>query len=138
MANRAIGLGTVELRYCIGFGGIQDPLSGNAAVIPKCIDLMLRGGRPPVFGDGLTSRDFTHIENVVQANLAAADEPRAAGLAINVAVGRSHTLLDLVAALNGLLGTALGPGHGPPRPGDAPDSPADIRPAPAPLGYEPR
>ena len=72
------------------------PLSGYAAVIPKFIRMMLDGARPTIFGDGETSRDFTHVENVVEANLAAAAAPAAAGRMMNIAVGSSHTLNELV------------------------------------------
>ena len=98
VANRVFGLETAALRYFNVFGEHQDPLSGYAAVIPKFIRLMLDGQRPTIFGDGETSRDFTHVENVVEANLAAAEMPAAAGRVMNIAVGSSHTLNDLVRA----------------------------------------
>src|SRR6266571_5240111 len=75
----------VDLRYFNVFGERQDPHSGYAAVIPKFVRLMLAGERPVIFGDGHASRDFTHVENVIQANLAAADSPNAVGMAINIA-----------------------------------------------------
>jgi UDP-glucose 4-epimerase len=137
VASRVYGVETVALRYFNVFGEYQDPLSGYAAVIPKFIHLMLRGEAPTIFGDGLTSRDFTHIENVVQANLAAAQEPAVVGLPVNVAMGESHTLLDLIAALNDLLGTEFAPHHADPRPGDVPESLADVSRARELLGYEP-
>ena len=99
VANRVFGLETVALRYFNVFGEHQDPLSGYAAVIPKFIRIMLDGERPTIFGDGETSRDFTHVENVVEANLAAAAEPAAAGRVMNVAIGSSHTLNELVRTL---------------------------------------
>src|SRR4029453_10440730 len=103
VANRVFGLETVALRYFNVFGEHQDPLSGYAAVIPKFIRIMLDGERPTIFGDGETSRDFTHVENIVDANLAAAVEPHAAGAVMNIAVGSSHTLNELVRALQRLL-----------------------------------
>jgi nucleoside-diphosphate-sugar epimerase len=136
-AHRVYGLETVALRYFNVFGERQDPTSGYAAVIPKFIRLMLAGERPVINGDGLTSRDFTHVENVLQANLAAAESSAAVGLTINVAVGQSHTLNELVASLNELLGTDIEPIYGDPRPGDVPDSLADISRARDVLGYEP-
>jgi UDP-glucose 4-epimerase len=136
-AQRVYGLEVVALRYFNVFGERQDPLSGYAAVIPKFIRVMLDGDRPPINGDGKTARDFTHIDNVIEANLAAADSPQASGKVINVAMGESHTLLDLVEHLNELLGTSLEPTHGPPRPGDVALSQADVSLARELLGYNP-
>ncbi len=99
VANRVFGVETVALRYFNVFGEHQDPLSGYAAVIPKFIRIMLDGERPTIFGDGETSRDFTHVENVVDANLAAAVEPAACGRVMNLAIGSSHTLNELVRTL---------------------------------------
>ena len=136
-AHRVFGLEVVALRYFNVFGERQDPLSGYAAVIPKFIRQMLADERPTIHGDGLTARDFTHIDNVVDANLAAATVPEAAGLMMNIAMGKSHTLLELVDGLNELLGTELEPTHGPPRAGDVPLSLADISLAQRVLGYSP-
>jgi UDP-glucose 4-epimerase len=98
---------------------------------------MLAGEQPTINGDGLTARDFTHIANVVDANLAAADAEDAGGRVMNIAMGDSHTLLDLVERLNGLLGTSLVPLHAPPRPGDVALSQADVSLARDLLGYKP-
>ena len=138
VANRVYGVETVGLRYFNVFGERQDPLSGYAAVIPKFIRMMLDGQRPTIFGDGQTSRDFTHVENVVEANLAAAVEPAAAGRVMNIAVGSSHTLNELVSTLQGLVDSDLEPEYGPPRPGDVSESLADVSLARELLGYEPR
>ena len=138
VANRVYGVETVALRYFNVFGERQDPLSGYAAVIPKFIRLMLDGRSPTIFGDGETSRDFTHVENVVEANLAAADAPAAAGRVMNVAVGSAHTLNELVGTLQRLLDSDIEPEYGPPRPGDVSESLADISLARELLGYEPR
>jgi nucleoside-diphosphate-sugar epimerase len=138
VANRVYGVETVALRYFNVFGERQDPLSGYAAVIPKFIRMMLDGQRPTIFGDGQTSRDFTHVENVVEANLAAAVEPAAAGRVMNIAVGSSHTLNELVSTLQGLVDSELEPEYGPPRPGDVSESLADVSLARKLLGYEPR
>ncbi|MGZ8481683.1 MAG: SDR family oxidoreductase [Candidatus Limnocylindria bacterium] len=138
VANRVYGVETVALRYFNVFGERQDPLSGYAAVIPKFIRMMLDGQRPTIFGDGQTSRDFTHVENVVEANLAAAVEPAAAGRVMNIAVGSSHTLNELVSELQGLADSELEPEYGPQRPGDVSESLADISLARELLGYEPR
>jgi UDP-N-acetylglucosamine/UDP-N-acetyl-alpha-D-glucosaminouronate 4-epimerase len=137
VANRVYGVETVALRYFNVFGERQDPLSGYAAVIPKFIRLMLDGRRPTIYGDGETSRDFTHIQNVVEANLAAAEERAAAGRVMNIAVGTSHTLNELVDTLRRLTGADLEPEHADPRPGDVPESQADISLARELIGYEP-
>jgi UDP-N-acetylglucosamine/UDP-N-acetyl-alpha-D-glucosaminouronate 4-epimerase len=137
VANRVFGVETVALRYFNVFGEYQDPRSGYAAVIPKFIRLMLDGERPTIFGDGETSRDFTHVENVVEANLAAAVEPAAAGRVMNVAIGRSHTLNDLVRTLRELLDSEIQPDYGPPRSGDVRESLADVSLARELIGYEP-
>jgi UDP-glucose 4-epimerase len=138
VANRVYGVETVALRYFNVFGERQDPLSGYAAVIPRFIRLMLDGRSPTIFGDGEASRDFTHVENVVEANLAAADAPAAAGRVMNIAVGSAHTLNELVGTLQRLLDSDVEPGYGPPRPGDVSESLADISLARELLGYEPR
>lgn len=137
VAHRVFGLETVALRYFNVFGERQDPTSGYAAVIPKFINLMLAGEQPTINGDGSTSRDFTYIENVIAANLAAASAPDAAGRVINVAMQNSHTLNELVSVLNELMSTEIKPIYGPPRPGDVTESLADISLAREMLGYEP-
>jgi UDP-N-acetylglucosamine/UDP-N-acetyl-alpha-D-glucosaminouronate 4-epimerase len=137
VAHRVFGVETVALRYFNVFGERQDPLSGYAAVIPKFVRMMLDGLRPTIFGDGHHSRDFTHVENVIQANLAAADTPAAGGLVFNVAMGRTQTLNELVDTLNDALDTRLDPVYLDPRPGDVPESLADISRAREVLGYAP-
>jgi UDP-glucose 4-epimerase len=136
-AHRVFDLETVALRYFNVFGERQDPDSGYAAVIPTFIRLMLANERPTINGDGQTSRDFTYVDNVVAANLAAAEAPKAAGRVINVAMQDSHTLDELVRVLNRLMGTELAPVYAPPRPGDVPESLADISLAREILGYSP-
>jgi UDP-glucose 4-epimerase len=131
------GLETVTVRYFNVFGPRQDPQSQYAAVIPKFITSMLAGQRPTIFGDGRQSRDFTYVENVVIGTLLAADATGAVGQRINVACGRQHSLLDLVAALNRALGTRLEPVFDAPRTGDVRDSLADVSLARDLLGYEP-
>jgi UDP-glucose 4-epimerase len=136
-AHRVWGVEVVALRYFNVFGERQDPLSGYAAVIPKFIRMMLAGQQPTINGDGNTARDFTHVDNVVDANVAAATAPAANGLVVNVAMGGSHTLLDLVQELNRLLGTSLEPVFGAPRPGDVALSQADVSLASRVLAYRP-
>jgi UDP-glucose 4-epimerase len=137
VANRVYGVETVALRYFNVFGERQDPLSGYAAVIPKFIRMMLDDQAPTIFGDGQTSRDFTHVENVVEANLAAATAPAAAGRVMNIAVGSSRTLNELAETLRRLLDSDLAPEYAPPRPGDVPESLADVSLARDLIGYEP-
>ena len=129
------GLETVCLRYFNVFGPRQDPASQYAAVIPRFITAMLQGDVPTIYGDGYQSRDFTYVSNVVDANLLATAAPGVAGRVFNVACGQRHTLLDLVAILNGVLGTQIKPVHTAPRPGDVLHSMADIMAAREALGY---
>src|SRR5262249_35280701 len=105
--------------------------------IPLFFEAMLAGRSPVVHGDGLQSRDFTYVDNVVNANLLAAAAPRVAGKVYNVACGRRTTLLDLVAAINELLGTRIAPVHTKPRAADGRPSQADTAQAQAALGYCP-
>jgi len=136
---RVYGLETVALRYFNVFGPRQDPTSQYAAVIPIFIRALLKGRPPTVHGDGLQSRDFTYVENVVYGNLLACKAPReAAGEVINLACGNRTTLLDLLDQLNALLGTNIAPVHVAPRPGDIKHSRAAIDKAGRLLGYEPQ
>jgi nucleoside-diphosphate-sugar epimerase len=136
-ANRVYGLETVVLRYFNVFGERQDPLSGYAAVIPKFIRQLLAKEPITIFGDGSTSRDFTHVENVVTANLAAVEAPNAVGRVINVAMGESHTLNTLAAMLGEMLGVDVAPEYGPSRTGDVRESIADIALARELFSYQP-
>jgi len=129
------GLETVCLRYFNVFGPRQDPNGPYAAVIPAFILKMRSGGRPVIFGDGTQSRDFTFIGNVVAGNLAAATATGAAGKVYNVASGRSYSLLELVAALNQILGLQIEPVFEAARVGDVKDSLADVTLAMNDLGY---
>jgi UDP-glucose 4-epimerase len=128
---------TVCLRYFNVFGPRQDPESPYAAVIPKFITCMLRGEAPIIYGDGLQSRDFTYVADIVQANILVATVPQAAGQIFNIACGQRYTLIDLVDALNGILDTDIRPSHSDPRPGDVRHSQADIGAAQTYLNYEP-
>jgi len=131
------GLETVRLRYFNVFGPRQDPNSPYSAVIPLFIRALLRGEAPTVHGDGLQSRDFTYIENVVHANLLAAEAPaHVAGKVYNVATGERTSLLELLGHLKQIIGCDIEPIHGPPRPGDVRHSQADISRARRDLGYE--
>ena len=135
--HRSYGLETVALRYFNVFGPRQDPQGAYAAVIPRFIDALLAGQPLTLYGDGRQSRDFTFIENVVRGNLLAAESPRAAGRVMNLASGRSYSLLDLIAVLENLLGRGADVRREPPRIGDVRDSLADITLARDLLGYEP-
>lgn len=130
------GLETVGLRYFNVFGPRQDPDSPYSAVIPLFITRMLAGEPPIVYGDGLQSRDFTYVDNVVAGNLLAADAAGIAGHSLNIANGRTTSLLELIAALSELLEVDVTPIHDPPRVGDVRESMADITLAREMLGYE--
>lgn len=132
------GLETYGLRYFNVFGRRQDPDGAYAAVIPKFIKQLLNGERPTIHGDGKQSRDFTYIENVVEANLKACLAPReAAGEAFNVAYGGREYLIDIYHGLTKALGVDVEPVFGPPRAGDIRHSNADISKARRLLGYAP-
>jgi UDP-glucose 4-epimerase len=135
--TQTYGLEVVSLRYFNVFGPHQDPMSEYAAVIPKFITMMLEGQTPTIFGDGLQSRDFSYIDNVVEANLLACHAEGAGGAVLNVACGDRITLLDLVATLNEILGTEIVADHAGERAGDIKHSQADIARAQAVLGYRP-
>lgn len=135
--NRVYGLEAVALRYFNVFGPRQDPTSQYSAVIPKFIVALQHGQSPEIYGDGEQSRDFTFIDDVVQANLLAIDAPDAAGRAYNIACGQQRSLNELIDVLNGVLGTDIQAIHGPPRSGDVIHSLADITLARELLGYEP-
>ncbi|HPE95907.1 MAG TPA: NAD-dependent epimerase/dehydratase family protein, partial [Bacillota bacterium] len=132
------GLDTYGLRYFNVFGRRQDPDGAYAAVIPKFIKLLMNGEQPTINGDGKQSRDFTYIENVVEANLKACLAPReAAGQAFNIAYGGREYLIDIYHALTKALGKDIEPNFGPDRKGDIKHSNADISKAKKLLGYEP-
>jgi len=132
------GFETVTLRYFNAFGARQDPDSPYSAVIPIFLRRMLAGESPVIYGDGLQSRDFVHVENIVEANLLAAEAKaeKVAGNSYNIACGEAFSLLDLVAALNAELGTSISPIHEDARSGDIRDSLADISKAKADLCYK--
>jgi UDP-glucose 4-epimerase len=134
------GLETVALRYFNVYGARQRPDATYAAVIPLFVDALLRGRRPVVHGDGLQSRDFTYISDVVAANLAAASAPadRCAGHVYNIAGGASSTLLDVLGVLGDLLGVVPDPEFVDPRAGDVRDSRADATAAARDLDFRTR
>ena len=135
-ASEYYDLDSIALRYFNVFGPHQDPEGDYAAVIPKFIDLMLDGERPPIYGDGTQSRDFTYIDNVIQANLNAI-ESDATGEVLNVGCGDSITVNTLVEELNDILGTEIEPRYTDPRPGDVRHSKASVSKAEELIGYHP-
>jgi UDP-glucose 4-epimerase len=128
---------TVALRYFNVFGPRQDPSGPYAAVIPLFIKAMLAGKQPVVFGDGQQTRDFTYVENVVRANLLAAEATGAAGHVFNVGSGTAISLIELLSELNRVMATEVQPIFQPERPGDVRDSRAQISRAKKVLGYKP-
>ncbi len=135
--TQVFGLETVALRYFNVFGARQDPTSQYAAVVPNFITAALTGVRPVVFGDGEQSRDFTHIDNVVRANLLAMDAAGASGNAYNIAAGERTSLNRLLELIGEATGVALDPRYVDPRLGEVRHSEADVSRAAEDLGYEP-
>jgi len=132
---RIYGLPTVSLRYFNVFGENQRPDSAYAAVIPKFMDWAMRGEPLVIHGDGLQSRDFTYVDNVVSANLLAATVDGVEGEVFNIACGGSYTLVDIADALEKALGKPVERRHVDARTGDVRASLADIAPAEERLGY---
>jgi UDP-glucose 4-epimerase len=135
--SRLYDLPTVGLRYFNVFGPAQDPNSQYAAVIPRFLTRMLAGEPPTIYGDGEQSRDFTYIDNVVSANLRAA-ESDASGISVNVACGDRFTLNELLGALNEILGTSIEASYEAARAGDVKHSQADISRAAEQIGFQPK
>ncbi len=135
--SHVYGLQTISLRYFNVFGPRQDPQGAYAAVIPAFVSHMLKGERPVIFGDGEQSRDFCFVDNVVNANMLAAEAKEMHGEVVNVACGERTTLNQMVVDMNKLLGTDIKPEYRPPRAGDVRHSLADISVTKQVLGYEP-
>jgi UDP-glucose 4-epimerase len=135
--SQVYGLETVRLRYFNVFGPRQPPDSPYAAVIPRFLEAMRAGRSPVIYGDGQQSRDFTFVQDVVQANLLAAEAPGVSGKVYNIACGRRTSLLNLVAKINALLGAHIKPIHDNARPGDVRHSQANIERAQTELGFVP-
>jgi UDP-glucose 4-epimerase len=132
------GLETVALRYFNVFGPRQDPLSAYAAVVPRFIAAYAAGEPPVIFGDGKQSRDFTYVDNVIDANLGALESPTAPGRVYNIACNDSVTLNELAEELRELMGADARPVHAAPRPGEVRHSLASIDAAREDLGYAPK
>ncbi len=135
--SRLYGVETVGLRYFNVFGPKQDPASEYAAVIPRFILWALQRAPLEVHGDGTQSRDFTYIDNVVEANLLASRAPGAAGEVFNVGCGSRVSLLAIIASLERLVGRPLQRNHTPGRAGDVAHTLADVSKAKRLLGYTP-
>jgi UDP-glucose 4-epimerase len=135
--TRVYGIETVALRYFNVFGPRQDPSSQYAAVVPRFIRLIADGEPVTVHGDGGQSRDFTYVENVVRANLLAAEAVDAAGRVLNIATGSAETVEALADTIGQLLDRPVEKTYGPAQPGDVRESWADVSAAREAIGYEP-
>jgi UDP-glucose 4-epimerase len=135
--SKVFALETVSLRYFNVFGPYQDPTSQYAAAIPAFVTAILKDEPPTVYGDGEQSRDFTYIDNVVEANLRAARAEKTQGQVVNIACGQAITVNAIIALINDLLGKSVAPVYAPPRPGDVKHSLADITAAGKLIGYQP-
>lgn len=134
--SQLYGLKTIALRYFNVFGPRQDPKSEYAAVIPRFVTRMLSGQSPIIYGDGEQTRDFTYIDNVIDANVRAA-ESSADGIVVNIASGRRFSLNQTVELLNSILGCSLRSIYEPARKGDVRHSLADIQAARQFINYAP-
>ena len=135
--SRVFGLETISLRYFNVFGPHQDPTSQYAAAIPAFVTAILKNQQPNVFGDGQQSRDFTYIDNIIEANLLAAQAEHTAGEVLNIACGKAVTVNETIDIINDLLGKNIKPIYTDPRPGDIKHSLADITLAEKLLGFKP-
>lgn len=136
--HRIYGLPTVCLRYFNVFGPRQNPDSPYSAVISRFVGAALTGQRPTVYGDGTQSRDFTYVDNVVEANLLTCTAERVAGTVFNIGTGERHSLKELLRVLSAIVGRELDPEFAAPRIGDVCHSQAHIERARRLLAYEPR
>ena len=135
--TKTMGLESIALRYFNVFGPRQDPESLYSAVIPKFMEQAFRGVPLEVHSDGRQQRDFTHVSNVIQANILAARSRQGVGEVFNIANGKTYSLLDLIAVIERLVGRRLERKHGPVRRGDVRKTWADISKAKRLLGYRP-
>jgi len=135
--SKVFGLETIALRYFNVFGPQQDPASQYAAAIPAFVTAILRDQPPTIYGDGEQSRDFTYVDNVVQANLLAARAKETHGEVVNIACGEAVTVNAIIGMINRLLGKNVKPIYAPARPGDVKHSLADITAARKLIGFKP-
>ena len=131
------GLETISLRYFNVFGPRQDPTSQYAAAIPAFVMAILKDESPTIYGDGEQSRDFTYIDNVVEANLLAARAKKTSGEVVNSACGQSVTVNEIIGMINGIVGKDVKPKYEDSRVGDVKHSHADIGLAERVIGYKP-
>jgi nucleoside-diphosphate-sugar epimerase len=135
--HKVYGLETISLRYFNVFGPHQDPASQYAAAIPAFVTAILKDKQPTVFGDGLQSRDFTYVDNVVEANILAARAKETKGEVINIACGQDVTINETIDLINKMLGKKIKPIYTDSRPGDVKHSLADIGEAERIIGFKP-
>jgi UDP-glucose 4-epimerase len=135
---KVFDLETISLRYFNVFGPQQDPTSQYAAAIPAFVTAILKDQPPTVYGDGLQSRDFTYVDNVVEANLLAARAEHTAGDVINIACGQAVTVNETIEVINATVGKNIKSIYTDPRPGDVKHSLADIRAAENLIGFKPK
>ncbi len=135
--TQVFGLETISLRYFNVFGPNQDPTSQYAAAIPAFVTSILKDQSPTIYGDGEQSRDFTYVDNVVEANLLAARARQTKGEVINIACGQAVIINDIIDMINNSLGKNVEPAYTDPRPGDVKHSLADITAAQNIIGYKP-
>ena len=136
--HKVFDLETISLRYFNVFGPHQDPTSQYAAAIPAFVTAILKDTPPTVFGDGLQSRDFTYVDNVVEANLLAARAQHTTGDVINIACGQAVTVNETIEVINAAVGKNIKPIYTAPRPGDVKHSLADISAAEDLIGFKPK
>jgi len=136
--HEVFGLETISLRYFNVFGPYQDPTSQYAAAIPAFVTAILKDEPPTIYGDGEQSRDFTYVDNVVDANLLAMRAKHTAGEVLNIACGEAVTVNEIIDMINELLGKNIKPIYTDPRPGDVKHSLADIYLAEKLIGFKPK
>jgi nucleoside-diphosphate-sugar epimerase len=135
--SKVFGLETISLRYFNVFGPQQDPTSQYAAAIPAFVTSILKDKSPTVYGDGEQSRDFTYVDNVVEANLLAAQAKRTQGEVVNIACGQAVTVNEIIGMINKFVGKNVKPIYASVRPGDVKHSLADISLAKKLIGFKP-
>jgi len=136
--SEVYGLETVSLRYFNVFGPRQSLENKYAVVIPKFITCMLKDESPPIHGDGNQTRDFTYVENIVQANIKAATTDHIKCEVLNIACGKAYSVLDIVKYINKILKKEIKPEFNSQRPGDVKDTLADIKKAKDLIGFDPK
>jgi UDP-glucose 4-epimerase len=134
---KVFGIETISLRYFNVFGPYQDPTSQYAAAIPAFVTSILKDKSPTVYGDGEQNRDFTYVDNVVEANLLAARAKHTSGEVVNIACGEAVTVNEIIGMINKIVGKNVKPLYEPSRRGDVKHSLADITQAKKIIGFKP-